>query len=358
MRVTAASCDLQLCFALRYAALRLLSRWRTFSPPSPLSTVPLMRDVLLFSCCVLIPASLSLTALSHSVAALLVTLAALVAVMCVPTLSVDAVRASDTGTSVSSSPISLMSPTLFVSLYRLGLLLSTAVAILGVDFAVFPRRLAKTEEFGVSPMDAGVGGFMFAAALTSHAARSTSDTHSSRTGSSNSRSLSVSVRRQLPVLLLGCLRLLAVKLANYQEHVTEYGLHWNFFFTLAAGQWSHCCCLSTAVDVALWSVLHAHESACLCCCALCGSCPVSVLCDLVCRVLSLRACGLLGVALLVVHQLSLSRLGLSDFILHAARHSWMEQNREGVASVVGYSALYLIALQLAEPMMRRTGKVS
>ena len=85
---------------------------------------------------------------------------------------------------------------------------------------------------------------------------------------------------------------------------------------------------------------------------------VSVLSDVVCRVLSLRECGVLGAVLLAVHQLCLSRLGLSEFILYAPRASWLEQNREGVASVIGYLALYLLALQLAEVVMRQTGKVS
>ena len=189
------------------------------------------------SVCVLVPSVLSLTALSTNAAALLAALLALVAATTLlpaprPSRHRAAPSAANTATSppaaipsALSSSLSV-SPTAFVSLYRCGLLLSTAVAILGVDFVVFPRRLAKTEQLGVSPMDAGVGGFMFAAALTAPVARRLSF----------SPSLLDSVRRQLPVLALGGLRLLVVKLANYQEHVTEYGLHWNFFFTLAAGR--------------------------------------------------------------------------------------------------------------------------
>ena len=40
-------------------------------------------------------------------------------------------------------------------------------------------------------------------------------------------------RRVLSLVGLGLVRLASVKATGYQEHVSEYGIHWNFFFTIA-----------------------------------------------------------------------------------------------------------------------------
>ena len=49
----------------------------------------------------------------------------------------------------------------YLTNYRASMLLVTSICILGVDFRVFPRRFAKTEELGFGLMDIGVGSFVF-----------------------------------------------------------------------------------------------------------------------------------------------------------------------------------------------------
>ncbi|KAI4369932.1 hypothetical protein MLD38_018324 [Melastoma candidum] len=110
-----------------------------------------------------------------------------------------------------------------VSLYRVCLMVITWLCILTVDFRVFPRRYAKTETYGTSLMDLGVGSFVLADAFVSRQARHPSTFN-----------LLSALSTTSPLILIGFGRLVSTSGVDYQVHVGEYGVHWNFFFTLAA----------------------------------------------------------------------------------------------------------------------------
>lgn len=116
---------------------------------------------------------------------------------------------------------------LFLCTFRVYVNVATAISILAVDFPIYPRRFAKTETFGTGLMDVGVGSFMMANAVVSPDARGGTSTLLFV------KALKIEFRAVLVLLVLGLVRFAAVKTTDYQEHVSEYGVHWNFFLTLA-----------------------------------------------------------------------------------------------------------------------------
>ncbi|CAN0928078.1 Uncharacterized protein At4g17910 [Linum grandiflorum] len=110
-----------------------------------------------------------------------------------------------------------------ISAYRVNVMIVTCMCILAVDFTIFPRRYAKTETYGTSLMDLGVGSFILTNALVSRQARGIS-----------SMNWKAAIKSSSPLLVLGFARVLSTRSVDYQVHVAEYGVHWNFFFTLAA----------------------------------------------------------------------------------------------------------------------------
>lgn len=141
-----------------------------------------------------------------------------------------------------------------VSVFKGGNMILTCISILAVDFVIYPRYFAKTESFGCSLMDLGVGTFIVGSAITSRFSRGIGDcvannisngndannatsTFTSSSGAWTLRSLnlfSAHSTQRLMILLLGVGRFICLRMLNYQVHVGEYGAHWNFFVTLFA----------------------------------------------------------------------------------------------------------------------------
>ncbi|XP_047545099.1 GPI-anchored wall transfer protein 1-like [Vanessa atalanta] len=179
--------------------------------------------------------------------------------------------------------------------------LITGLCILAVDFRDFPRHLAKTEKYGYSLMDTGVGLFVLISGLV----------HKDVNKNNYHTVLKSNTKFVLILLLLGIARYLSVKKLDYQVHVSEYGVHWNFFFTLAI-----CKFFSTILLILSSRVL--------------------VLC----------------IVVIISHELFLYN-GLQDWVFSdTERISFIDANREGISSSPGYVALYLFAAYLKKELMK------
>ncbi|PON48014.1 GWT [Parasponia andersonii] len=193
--------------------------------------------------------------------------------------------------SANGGPLSLRTN---ISSYRVSMMIVTCLCILAVDFRIFPRRYAKTETYGTGLMDIGVGSFVLANSLVSRQARNIL-----------SLKFHTAVQSTSPLLILGFARLLSTVGVNYQVHVGEYGVHWNFFFTLAA------------ISI-LTSIINVPP----------------------------QYCGILGLVILVGYQGCLMQ-GLNLYLLSNERGTdLVSQNKEGLFSIFGYWGIYLIGVQL------------
>jgi len=189
----------------------------------------------------------------------------------------------------------------FITTYRGAMMVITCLAILAVDFRIFPRRFAKVETWGTSLMDLGVGSFVFSAGVVS--ARPILKLRYSERKMTLRDRLQASAKHSLPLLVLGLGRLWSVKGLDYAEHVTEYGVHWNFFFTLAFIP------PFVALFQSFFSVIPSY--------------------------------ALLSMLLSGMYQVVLETTNLKAFILIAPRTDLFSQNREGVFSFIGYLSIFL-----------------
>ncbi|KAG7515499.1 phosphatidylinositol-glycan biosynthesis class W protein [Solea senegalensis] len=197
----------------------------------------------------------------------------------------------------------------FVTAFRVFINVKTAISILAVDFSAFPRRYAKTETYGTGVMDFGVGAYVFANGLVCPEAR--------RKNISGSKMNHIT--KQLvsvwPLVVLGLGRLASVKMTHYHEHVTEYGVHWNFFFTLAV---------------------------------------VRVVASMLLAILPVSQAWVLSLVLSGLYQCTLETTGLKAFIMHNNNRDkdFLHANKEGIFSTVGYVAIYMAGVQVGLYVMQ------
>ncbi|XP_041977320.1 GPI-anchored wall transfer protein 1-like [Aricia agestis] len=107
------------------------------------------------------------------------------------------------------------------------------------------------------------------------------------------------------LLILGIIRYVSIKQLDYHEHVSEYGVHWNFFFTLAL-----CKFFSTLLLLVFQNSLY------------------------------------LCIFVIIIHEYLLY-IGLQDWVFSdTKRINIIDANREGISSCLGYISLYLFAVHL------------
>ncbi|XP_066384081.1 uncharacterized protein At4g17910-like isoform X3 [Miscanthus floridulus] len=150
------------------------------------------------------------------------------------------------------------------------------------EFSQVPSLRADISSYRVSVMDLGVGSFVVANALVSKQARNIA-----------SMSFKAALSSISPLVFLGFARIISTWGVDYQVHVGEYGVHWNFFFTLAA------------VSI-LTSIVRIHP----------------------------KHCGLVGLLILAGYQIWLSS-GLNEYLISDKRSAdIISQNKEGIYSIL------------------------
>lgn len=180
-----------------------------------------------------------------------------------------------------------------ITAFRSFVNIASVLAILAVDFKVFPRRYAKTESFGFSLMDTGVGLFVVANGMVAPELKRQVDP------------LKKSLKSTIPLLLIGGARFFLTKELDYHVPVSEYGVHWNFFITLAT---------------------------------------IKVFSSCILNVIGIKFIWINAIVLTIAHEIVL-QAGLSNFVLrNYKRDSFVMANREGIVSSLGYTTLYLLSI--------------
>ncbi|ADM11519.1 uncharacterized protein Eint_050710 [Encephalitozoon intestinalis ATCC 50506] len=177
--------------------------------------------------------------------------------------------------------------TTVIGYLRFTISLIVVIAIYGVDFSIFDRRLGKSDFFGIQMMDIGVGSFIYNSGVVGW----------------KGRPLRRCIRSYLVLVILGFVRYFVVKWFNIHVNPREYGIHLNFYFILAAVR-------------------------------------------LICSLIGSRYNFLLGLFLITIYEVVLKFSGLVGFIFSDQRKTFLEMNKEGLVAVIPYTSIFLMASEI------------
>lgn len=308
--VVLGSCLAPLCLLSRGLTLILLHQTRA-NTKTPLH---LIYHLFLDFCVLILPLVVSCTILSSVLQQVNISIAVIiVALFCYINYYASAQHPIKTIPSFLQSHVQVQKVP-FVTTFRVLVNVKTAISILAVDFSIFPRRYAKTETYGTGVMDVGVGAFVFANGLVCPEAR-----RKNISGSKWSH-----LMKQLisvwPLFALGMARMASVKMSDYHEHVSEYGVHWNFFFTLAI---------------------------------------VKIVASLLLVIVPVNYSWVFAFLISSFYQFTLETSGLKAFLMrnNGRDKDLIHANKEGIFSVVGYVAIYMAGVQVGLHVMQPRSEV-
>ncbi|OMJ14062.1 GPI-anchored wall transfer protein 1 [Smittium culicis] len=190
------------------------------------------------------------------------------------------------------------------------MMILTCFIILAVDFSIFPKRYSKTDLYGISLMDVGVGSFVFSSGIVGYRLW-LKKAQNNNINPPFISSLINALKSSSTVFIIGSLRLYLTKMLNYQVAVSEYGVHWNFFFTLGF------------LDIFVHLII-----------------------------VHINNYSMFILPLMAIYQILLSFFGLENYILFAPRVDLISQNKEGIFSFIGYLCIYFAGLRVGQEILK------
>lgn len=127
--------------------------------------------------------------------------------------------------------------------------------------------------------------------------------------SNKGKSLKTAFRSGLPMLVLGLVRVVVIKLLGYQEHVSEYGMYWNFFITIAL---------------------------------------LPILSSLVSKLFDVKHFAVVALAISCLYEIALKKTRLEQYLLGDYRIDLISMNKEGIFSLIGCTCLFLASCWVGE----------